>query len=258
MRVYAVDPGDMRTAMHQEAFPGEDISDRPDPSAAVPAFRPCGWSALSGRYRAGLGRAARLRCPRERGRLPFRAAVGGRGVVAARGPGLVPRPCSARGRLPERRRPRARPTTSPFTSIPATSGREHQRDGAPRSTSSGTAAPRIILHLARRRLVGRRGPALTSPARPIPSLGEVVRLPGGVGPASSIRTRPASPGSGATLPLPADAPVHYLEEHGHRSATATSTASGRSRSYQNVYADRPGSAEMPSAGRPLTDRSWFG
>jgi len=53
LRVYAVDPGDMRTAMHQDAFPGEDISDRPLPESVVPAFlalidrRPA-----SGRYRA--------------------------------------------------------------------------------------------------------------------------------------------------------------------------------------------------------------
>ncbi len=53
LRVYAVDPGDMRTAMHQAAFPGEDISDRPEPSTVVPALlqlreeRPD-----SGRYRA--------------------------------------------------------------------------------------------------------------------------------------------------------------------------------------------------------------
>lgn len=51
--VYAVDPGDLRTAMHQAAFPGEDISDRPEPVTVVPAFlqlldsRPA-----SGRYRA--------------------------------------------------------------------------------------------------------------------------------------------------------------------------------------------------------------
>lgn len=49
---YAVDPGDMRTDMHQRAFPGEDISDRPDPESVVPALlalldrRP-----PSGRYR---------------------------------------------------------------------------------------------------------------------------------------------------------------------------------------------------------------
>ena len=39
LRVYAVDPGDMRTAMHQAAFPGEDISDRPEPESVVPALR---------------------------------------------------------------------------------------------------------------------------------------------------------------------------------------------------------------------------
>lgn len=37
-RVYWVDPGDMRTQMHQAAFPGEDISDRPLPEASVPGF----------------------------------------------------------------------------------------------------------------------------------------------------------------------------------------------------------------------------
>jgi NAD(P)-dependent dehydrogenase (short-subunit alcohol dehydrogenase family) len=38
VRVYAVDPGDMRTRMYQDAFPGEDISDRPEPEAVVPAI----------------------------------------------------------------------------------------------------------------------------------------------------------------------------------------------------------------------------
>ncbi|HZD05005.1 MAG TPA: SDR family NAD(P)-dependent oxidoreductase, partial [Longimicrobiales bacterium] len=38
LRVYAFDPGDMRTQMHQDAFPGEDISDRPEPEEVVPAF----------------------------------------------------------------------------------------------------------------------------------------------------------------------------------------------------------------------------
>jgi NAD(P)-dependent dehydrogenase (short-subunit alcohol dehydrogenase family) len=36
--VYAFDPGDMRTDMHQAAFPGEDISDRPDPETVVPSL----------------------------------------------------------------------------------------------------------------------------------------------------------------------------------------------------------------------------
>jgi NAD(P)-dependent dehydrogenase (short-subunit alcohol dehydrogenase family) len=38
LRVWWVDPGDLRTRMHQEAFPGEDISDRPLPESVVPAF----------------------------------------------------------------------------------------------------------------------------------------------------------------------------------------------------------------------------
>ncbi|MFL6121443.1 SDR family NAD(P)-dependent oxidoreductase [Actinophytocola sp.] len=39
VRVWWVDPGDLRTRMHQEAFPGEDIGDRPLPETVVPAFR---------------------------------------------------------------------------------------------------------------------------------------------------------------------------------------------------------------------------
>ena len=39
LRVWWVDPGDLRTRMHQEAFPGEDISDRPLPDMVVPSFR---------------------------------------------------------------------------------------------------------------------------------------------------------------------------------------------------------------------------
>jgi NAD(P)-dependent dehydrogenase (short-subunit alcohol dehydrogenase family) len=37
--VYVFDPGDMRTQMHQDAFPGEDISDRPPPESVVPSLR---------------------------------------------------------------------------------------------------------------------------------------------------------------------------------------------------------------------------
>jgi NAD(P)-dependent dehydrogenase (short-subunit alcohol dehydrogenase family) len=54
LNVYAIDPGDMRTQMHQDAFPGQDISDRPEPETVVPALL-----ALlrdphpSGRYRVG-------------------------------------------------------------------------------------------------------------------------------------------------------------------------------------------------------------
>ena len=53
LTVWSVDPGDLRTVMHQAAFPGEDISDRPEPSTVVPAFLDLIESDRpSGRYRA--------------------------------------------------------------------------------------------------------------------------------------------------------------------------------------------------------------
>jgi NAD(P)-dependent dehydrogenase (short-subunit alcohol dehydrogenase family) len=53
LRIYAVDPGDMRTQMHQDAFPGEDISDRALPEESVPAFLALLDGQLAnGRYRA--------------------------------------------------------------------------------------------------------------------------------------------------------------------------------------------------------------
>jgi NAD(P)-dependent dehydrogenase (short-subunit alcohol dehydrogenase family) len=53
LRVYAVDPGDMNTRMHQDAFPGEDISDRPPPQDSVPGLLALvEGDVASGRYRA--------------------------------------------------------------------------------------------------------------------------------------------------------------------------------------------------------------
>jgi NAD(P)-dependent dehydrogenase (short-subunit alcohol dehydrogenase family) len=53
LRVYAVDPGDLRTAMHQAAFPGEDISDRPEPATVVPRLMSLVLDDVaSGRHRA--------------------------------------------------------------------------------------------------------------------------------------------------------------------------------------------------------------
>jgi NAD(P)-dependent dehydrogenase (short-subunit alcohol dehydrogenase family) len=61
LRVYAVDPGDMRTQMQQDAFPGEDISDRPPPEESVPGLLALIEGDLpSGRYAAvELAAAAR-------------------------------------------------------------------------------------------------------------------------------------------------------------------------------------------------------
>ena len=51
LRVYWVDPGDMNTQMHQDAYPGEDISDRPAPETSVPGLLALLEGTLpSGRY----------------------------------------------------------------------------------------------------------------------------------------------------------------------------------------------------------------
>jgi len=76
LRVYWVDPGDMRTDMHQAAFPGEDISDRPLPETRVPAFvRLLEEELPSGRYEASrlIARASDDAAPNQL------AAAGARG-----------------------------------------------------------------------------------------------------------------------------------------------------------------------------------
>jgi NAD(P)-dependent dehydrogenase (short-subunit alcohol dehydrogenase family) len=53
LRVYSVDPGDMRTQTYQDAFPGEDISHLPPPEESVPGLLALIEGSLpSGRYRA--------------------------------------------------------------------------------------------------------------------------------------------------------------------------------------------------------------
>ncbi|HEY3195730.1 MAG TPA: SDR family oxidoreductase [Candidatus Dormibacteraeota bacterium] len=56
LHVWAVDPGDLRTFMHQQAFPGEDISDRPEPDAVVPAI----IGLIESNRQSGRVRAAEL------------------------------------------------------------------------------------------------------------------------------------------------------------------------------------------------------
>ena len=56
LRVYTVDPGDMRTQLQQEAFPGEDISDRPPPEDSVPGL----LELILGEHPSGRHRAQDL------------------------------------------------------------------------------------------------------------------------------------------------------------------------------------------------------
>jgi NAD(P)-dependent dehydrogenase (short-subunit alcohol dehydrogenase family) len=61
LRVLRVDPGDMRTQMHQDAFPGEDISDRPLPEERVPALR----GLIEGPFPSGRYQASDVPAPLE-------------------------------------------------------------------------------------------------------------------------------------------------------------------------------------------------
>jgi NAD(P)-dependent dehydrogenase (short-subunit alcohol dehydrogenase family) len=56
LHVWAMDPGDLRTRMHQAAFPGEDISDRPEPESVMPAF----WTLVQSDRPSGRVRLSEL------------------------------------------------------------------------------------------------------------------------------------------------------------------------------------------------------
>lgn len=100
-------------------------------------------------------------------------------------------------------------------------------------------------------VVERRRPDNRGPATPVP--GEVVPLPGGV----SLRFVAPHP-AGQTrlwraLPSPATDRVRYLEEHGRPIRYPYVHGDWPIGALQNSYATHPGSAEMPSAGRPVTE-----
>jgi NAD(P)-dependent dehydrogenase (short-subunit alcohol dehydrogenase family) len=61
LTVYSFDPGDMRTDMHQRAFPDEDISDRAEPETVIPALlRLVDERPSPGRYSAAELAAAQI------------------------------------------------------------------------------------------------------------------------------------------------------------------------------------------------------
>ena len=260
LRVYAVDPGDMRTRMHQEAFPGEDISDRPPPEESVPGLLALIEGGLpSGRYRARELPAHAGEAVRRLSAYAFDAARGARGARAARGarPGAATRsgcwwPGAADGLDRARALRRARPACSKpgdllvvnvSATIPAR-GRRPAPDGEPvaRALRDAGAA-------ARRRLVGGRAADLRTAARPLRAtrrraLDARRRRRARARRAVRVRARGCcSRGSAA-----AESVIDYLERHGSRSATATCPRRWPLGAYQNVYATTPGSAEMASAG----------
>ena len=96
-----------------------------------------------------------------------------------------------------------------------------------------------------------RRPDGSGPA--LPRQGEVLRLPGGL----RLRVDQPHPAGQSRLwrvvPLPATSPAAYLAEHGRPIRYRYVDGEWSLASRQNVYADKPGSAEMPSAGRPLSE-----
>ena len=260
LRVYAVDPGDMSTQMHQEAFPGEDISDRPPPEDSVPGparadrgrprragatrrARPAPAVSVS-RARVRAARAPRGRTSRRR-RAGSPATTCGM-LVAARRRALA----HARFRdLPDRpraRRPARRQHVGDDAGrAPARRGRRHRArrstplvdvDGAGRMTatsagSSSCAGDGAVPRRPRRRAARRCPAAAGRAARAVP------RRAAAVGRRSCDCRRRCS---------------SYLARHGAPIRYRYVARAGRSPAYQTVFATEPGSAEMPSAGRPFS------
>ena len=206
VRAYAVDPGDLRTALHQEAFPGEDISDRPEPASVVPALLVLVTGELpGGRYRARRPAAARGGTAGEHHPAPPLPAA----PRPARPPSR-PRPAAwpatrSGWRWPRREGP-GHTTARTLPAAPAPrrpAGGQHQRHAAVgrrhRAPRRGRGRPR--LHRPRRRQLGGRA---ARRARPRPGGARPRRgapAPGGV----RLRVARAAPGRPA--PALADPPV---------------------------------------------------
>ena len=247
LRVYAVDPGDMRTQLHQEAFPGEDISDRPPPEDSVPGILALVEGALpSGRYRAAeLARGARMTTiafaeiapatapPEPRSDVSLLVATRADGAIAADALRRAPAACC----------------------VPATSSWSTPRRRSPPRCTGRSTATRCACTSRRRsttdRWVVELRTAELGPLRPSPVAGDVT-LPGGgrltlAGPyLGSERLREAD------LALPGGTAA-YLDRHGAPIRYADHGAAWPLSAYQTVFAREAGSAEMPSAGRPFTD-----
>ena len=157
LQVYAVDPGDMRTEMHQVAFPGEDISDRPEPETVV---RRCSGSSGASR-RAGA--TVPLTAPRDRRdgdrsrafelpagathRPPERRGLAGRRAAAGGGPAGSSTAASAN----------CRRLLAPGDLVVVNTRAPCRRRWT--ALRRGAPAPVHVAAAARRRQLGGRGPA---------------------------------------------------------------------------------------------------
>ena len=262
LRVYAVDPGDMATDMHQAAFPGEDISDRPAPETVVPAL----LALIDGDLPSGRYRAAELVPAGDGGgpvtttfTLPHRR----RGHRAAG----VARPAARRGPAhvrPARRAPHRRFRDLPDLLEPGdlvvvnTSGDAARPTGRPAGGRRRRSAARVD-GAGRRQLGGRGPPSRQRRARPGRRAGQR---------AGSARRGPAHPAGGPSRPgpaLPALARAHRRRTVG---APPTCPRHGQPIRYGYLHGQLPAgrvpdrlrrpsraAPRWPAPGDPFTDRA---
>ena len=240
----------MNTRMHQEAFPGEDISDRPPPEESVPGLLALiegdlPVRALPGRARWSPHERAALRPPATTSRRPSRRAVRDEVRLMVARPGAAARPHA----LPRPRRTTSRPATcwssttprrSPRRSPP--SGRRRRRRPAPLHARSRRNPDRL----------GRRAARATATA---PARGpRRCALPAGG--TARLLAPYLAPGRlwVAQLDLP-EPLLDYLRPHGAPIRYAHEPTARPLEDHQTIFATEPGSAEMPSAGRPFTKRA---
>ena len=258
LRVLTVDPGDMRTHMHQEAFPGEDISDRPVPEERVPAIvaliegsEPVG--PLPGRGGRAMTTATftePLRFdlpPSLEATEPPELTLGRRDAVRLMVSRSVDEPVHAHAHeLARFLDPGDLVVINTSATVPAAV------DAAARGGEF------VIVHFSTELptglwLVELRRPVDGAASQPHDGDfgGTDLHLPG----RATVHVLGRMPGSArlwvASLDL-GEPVLDYLHRWGRAIRYHYVPATWPIDAYRNAYATEPGSAEMPSAGRPLT------
>ena len=260
LRVYAVDPGDMRTRMHQEAFPGEDISDRPPPEDSVPGLLALIEGRLpSGRYQAQelARRSRRWSLDRLRVRVP-RGAGGARAARGSAACAATRSGCWSRGAPTARSRTGASPSLTACSNPATCSSSTSRRRSRPRSRP---AAPTASVS----RCTSRRRRPSSPTAGGWSSCGPQTAGARCVRPSASGSRSTEAPSSSWSRPYASGARLLLARVRGRRvgrrpissatasrSATATSSRHGRSTPTRTSTRRRPAAPRCRApAGRSL-------